>query len=207
MSSRFLRPLRFAVLLAALVPALSATSVVPPSFPELVAEADAIYAGRVTAVEARKLAAPDGSPLIKTFVTFAVERVLKGSARDSVVLELLGGQVGDERLRVSGMPVFAVGDREFVFVQRNGVQYCPLVALGHGRYRVLRDPDSGRDYVARDNRRPLAAVAEVELPLHGLPAAIGPARAAAPAAALGPETFAAEIAAEVARVPAVRERL
>jgi hypothetical protein len=204
---RLLRPLRFALLVAALVPALSATSVVPPSFPELVAEADAIYAGRVTTVEARKLTAPDGSPLIKTFVTFAVERVLKGTARESVTLELLGGRVGDEQLRVSGMPIFAVGDRDFVFVQRNGVQYCPLVALGHGRYRVLRDQASGRDYVARDNRRPLAATSDVELPLHGLPAGVAPARAAAPAAALSPDAFAAEIAAEVARVPAVRARL
>ncbi len=207
MSSRILRPLRFAFLLAALVPALFATSVVPPSFPELVAEADAIYSGRVTAVEARKLTAPDGSPLIKTFVTFAVERVLKGAARESVTLELLGGQIGDDRLRIQGMPVFAVGDRDFVFVQRNGIQYCPLVALGHGRYRVLRDQASGRDYVARDNRRPLAATSDVELPLHGLPAGVAPARAAAPAAALSPDAFAAEIATEVARVPAVRERL
>lgn len=207
MTCRFLRLLLLALACAGAVPPASATSVVPPSFPELVAEAEAIYSGRVTAVEARRLAAPDGSSVIKTFVTFAIERVLKGAARESVILELLGGRVGDEQLRVSGMPVFAVGDREFVFVQRNGVQYCPLVALGHGRYRVLRDQTSGRDYVARDNRRPLAAVGDVELPLHGLPAGAAPARAAAPAAALGPEAFAAEIATEVARVSAVRERL
>ncbi len=207
MTCRFLRLLLLALACAGAVPPASATSVVPPSFPELVAEAEAIYSGRVTAVEARRLAAPDGSSVIKTFVTFAIERVLKGAARESVILELLGGRVGDEQLRVSGMPVFAVGDRDFVFVQHNGVQYCPLVALGHGRYRVLRDAAAGRDYVARDNRTPLAAVSDVELPLHAPPSAVQRARAAAPAAALSPESFIAEIVAEVARTPAVRERL
>lgn len=178
-----------------------ATSVIPPSFPELVAEAEAIYRGKVAAVEARRVARPDGGSVIKTFVTFMVERVLKGAARSDVTLEFLGGTVGEETLQVTGMPTFAVGQREFVFVQKNGLQLCPLVGLMHGRYRVLQDEAAQRDYVARDNGAPLTTTAEVELPMTPLPAQIRTARAApTAAAALSPAEFEAQVRAEVSHV-------
>jgi hypothetical protein len=187
--------------LLALVPAGHATSVIPPSFAELVGEADAIYRGRVTAVQARRVEAPDvEGGVIKTFVTFAVERVLKGPDQTEVTLEFLGGTVGEETMTVSGMPKFNLGAREIVFVQKNGVQFCPLVALMHGRYRVLRDEATAREHIARDNGLPLNNVAEVELPITTLP---GPVRAASAASAstraLTPEAFEASITSEVQR--------
>ncbi len=184
------------VLVAA--PCAQATSVVPPSFPELVAEAEAIYRGTVTSMEARRVARPDGGNVVKTFVTFTVDRVLKGAAQSEVVLEFLGGTVGDDSLEVTGMPKFAVGQREFVFVQKNGTQLCPLVGLMHGRYRVLRDADGARDYVARDNGAPLTDTAEVALPMTPLPAQVRTARAATAAAdALTPAAFESQVRAEV----------
>lgn len=167
--------------LALLIPAARATTVVPPSFMELVDEADAIYRGRVAKIEARRVDRGDGNgTVIKTFVTFGVERVLKGTTKEEVVLEFLGGTVGEDTLQVSGMPKFALGDREFVFVQKNGLQFCPLVGLGHGRYRVLRDAARGRDIVARDNGQPLTDTAEVALPLQeSLPPNVRAARAEA----------------------------
>mgnify|MGYP001609795438 CR=1 FL=1 len=133
--------------LAFLAPTLRATTVIPPSFPELVEKAEAIYRGRVTAVESRHVDRPDGSRVIKTFVTVAIDKVLKGAAQNAITLELLGGRVGDDSLIITGMPKFTVGAEEFVFVQRNGVQFCPLVAVMHGRYRVLHDAAQGRDYM------------------------------------------------------------
>lgn len=189
------------LLLLALVPAVRATSVIPPSFAELVSEADAIYRGRVTAVQARRVERPDGEgSVIKTFVTIAVERVLKGAEQREVTLEFLGGTVGDESMTVSGMPKFNLGAREIVFVQRNGVQFCPLVALAHGRYRVLRDDATAREHIARDNGLPLTNVAEVELPITTLPDPVRAASAAsASARALTPEAFEASITSEVQR--------
>src|SRR5688500_13012359 len=104
MRSRFLSLLLTLALVA--TPGARATSVIPPSFPELVAEAEAIYRGTVTGIEARRVARPDGGSVIKTFVTFAVDRVLKGPGQSEVVLEFLGGTVGDESLAVTGMPKF-----------------------------------------------------------------------------------------------------
>ena len=99
-------------------PGLRATSVVPPSFPELVAEADGIYRGRVTSIQARRVPLPEGDgSVIKTFVTFAVERALKGAEQTQLTLEFLGGTVGDETITVSR----AVMPARFAHVKRNVV--------------------------------------------------------------------------------------
>lgn len=201
--------MRFGLLILALLflsPVLRATSVVPPSFAELVGEADAIYRGRVTHVESRRVERTDGGPIIKTFVTFAIERVLKGAEQKEVTLEFLGGTVGTESMTVSGMPKFSTGAHEIVFVQKNGVQFCPLVALMHGRYRIVKDSTTAREHVARDNGAPLTDVADVEKPIVDLPAAVRAASdASAAARALTPDAFEASIASEVQR-PTPRAR-
>jgi hypothetical protein len=191
--------LRLLACLFALAPLARATSVIPPSFPELVHEADGIYRGRVTDIQARRATAPDGTAIIKTHVTFTIERTLKGPARRELTLDFLGGTIGDESMSVGGMPKFTLGSTEYVFVQRNGVQFCPLVAMGHGRYRLTRDNTSARDYIARDNGHPLTDLAEVALKLEdNLPAPVRAARAAsARDRALSPDAFEAGITAEV----------
>ena len=184
-----------------LAPLARATTVIPPEFTELVAEADAIYRGRVIAAEARREQSATGASVIKNFVTFSVDRTLKGAEKKEVVLEFLGGTIGDETLEIGGVPRFTVGAREILFVQKNGVQFCPIVRLAHGRYRVEHDTPTGRDYVARDNRAPLTDVSEVRLPLHNANRAVAASRAPR---ALSPEAFEAQILNEVRRAP--RER-
>ena len=49
-------------------PSARATSVIPPTFPELVAEADAIVRGRVTDIAVRRTAAPDGTQIGRAHV-------------------------------------------------------------------------------------------------------------------------------------------
>jgi hypothetical protein len=205
MRIRLLLPLLCALAMAS--PPARATTVVPPNFAELVNDADAIYRGRVADVQSRRVPRPDGGgTVIKTFVTFTVDKVLKGAARSDIVLEFLGGTVDGQSLTVTGMPKFAVGTQDIVFVQKNGFQFCPLVAVMHGRYRVLRDESAARDYIARDNGAPLTDVGEVELPMSQLPATVGAAIASsARARALTPAAFEASIASEVQR-PTLRAR-
>jgi hypothetical protein len=197
------RRLVFALTLAlCLLPVARATTVIPPSFRELVNDADAIYRGTVASIEARRVERADGQgATIKTFVTFSIQRTLKGPAKSEVTLEFLGGTVGDDTLAVQGMPKFKVGDREFVFVQKNGIQFCPLVAMMHGRYRELRDGSSGKDYVARDNRTPLTDIAEVGLPMTALPPSVRAATASESITrALTPAAFESQISAELDRL-------
>jgi hypothetical protein len=194
---------RHLYLLLALAAFARATTVEPPSFPELVAEADSIYRGQVKSVEAHHVAAPGGESVIKTFVTFTVEHTLKGAAQAEVVLQFLGGTVGDDSLEVGGVPQFRVGQREILFVQKNGAQFCPLVRIMHGRYRIETEAATGRDFVARENRAPLADVSEVQLPMTEAPVA---ALRRTPAQGLSPAAFEASIASEV-RAPTPQEKI
>jgi len=147
-----------------------ATTVIPPTFAELVAESDTIVRGTVTAIRTEEFDSPQGRG-VHTFVTFAVERTLKGTAASTVTLRLLGGTVGKRTLRILGLPSFQVGQREVVFVARNGEVMCPLIGAGHGRYHVVTDPATQREYVTRDNLVPLSSTDEIPLPLEATAAA------------------------------------
>lgn len=169
-----------------------ATSVVPPSFPELVSEAQVIARGTVTSVSSRWVDGPKGR-VIETFVDFAVEKALKGSPGATMTLQFLGGTVGQDSLRVAGMPQFKPGEHEILFVTGNGTQFCPLVRFGHGRYRVRTDASTRRQYVTRNDGAPLASVADVQAPERNAHAMT------APQTAMTPDDFEAQIATEVAR--------
>ncbi|MEO5960502.1 MAG: hypothetical protein ABIZ49_14390 [Opitutaceae bacterium] len=184
-------------LLLAVAALARATTVQPPEFPELVREAESIYRGRVTTVQSRRVDGPGGENLIKTYVTFAVDRAIKGPDLKEIVLEFLGGRVGNDTMAVDGMPRFEVGDREVLFVQKNGMQFCPLVRMMHGRYRIARDAATGREYVAREDRAPLATVGEVAKPMSEHAAAT--IASASIASALSPADFETEILRELQR--------
>ncbi len=196
---RAMNPLRLALACLALIGPARATTVIPPSFPELVAEAECIVRGTVTAVEARAVPTPRGEA-IHTFVTVAVEECLKGAAPRTLTLTLAGGTLGEKRAAIAGMPQFKAGDREILFVQGNGRQLCPLVGFFHGRYRVLTDATTGRDYVARSNGLPLTSIAEVGSSLPD-PARL-PAVARAASAGLTPAEFLAQVRTELVPVHA-----
>lgn len=164
MAPRTRYPMRIAVaFLLLLVPACFATVVRPPAFPDLVAKADAVIRGEVTAVRV-ELRNHAGRELPFTVVEIAVERTITGTAPARLELILLGGTTGDRTLEVVGQPQFVVGDRDVLFVQGNGRQFSPLVAMAHGRYLIVEDRHRG-EVVARNNGEPLAAVADVARPL------------------------------------------
>jgi hypothetical protein len=190
--------LRFFCLLLGLVTMARAMSVVPPTFDELVTEAQGIVRGQVTSVRSDFVDTPAGRA-IKTFVTFHVDRTLKGAppAADTLTLIFLGGTVGSETLEVAGMPTFHSGEREIVFFANNGHTYCPLIAAGHGRYRVLHDAATDRDYIARENRVPLESTDEIQLSLETAAATM---RLKSPARALSPGDFETRVTETVARL-------
>ena len=126
------------VALVIVVSVSRATSVVPPTFDELVAESEAVIRGIVTDVRAEEFDSPQG-PGIRTLVTLRVERALKGSAGETITLVQLGGRVGGRALRVAGLPEFKAGDRQVVFVAGNGRVICPVIAGIFGRFLVQTD--------------------------------------------------------------------
>lgn len=187
MAFRFvmLRRLLAVGLLCAGAAACRAMSVIAPSFDELVSSADLVVRGVVTDIHCVAADTPQGQA-IRTLVTLHVERVLKGSADADVTLSFLGGKLGTRSLRVVGMPTFAVGDRELVFVARNGHVICPLIAAGYGRYHVRHDTATNRDFIARDNNVPLTSTDQIVQPLE---ASEQNAPRSSPATALTPDVF------------------
>lgn len=169
-----------------------ATTVVPPEFDQLVNETDYVVRAVVKSLKSEYRHGPDGRTII-TFMELDVREAILGSPPAHVVLEMLGGIVGDNELEVVGAPKFKVGDEDILFVSGNGRTISPLFAMMHGRYPILREPGTGQSYVARSNHAPLTDTAEVALPLEDGVGAATSRRPAGSAPALTPAQFAARI--------------
>jgi len=141
-----------------------ATTVVPPTFEQLVSQAELVVRAEVRALRCEETLR-EGRPVIHTYVTIDVLRALKGDAPARLELRLLGGTVGERTLHVPGVPRFVPGERCLLFIENNGRQFCPLVAIMHGRYRVERRGADGAEIVRRDNGAPLRSPADVALPM------------------------------------------
>jgi hypothetical protein len=141
------------------VTSVPATTVIPPTFDQLVSDAELIFQGTVT--HTRSQWTGEGAERhIDTYVTFSIEDAIKGAPGNSYTIRMLGGTVNGETIEVSDTPRFKVGDRDILFVEHNGSQFVPLVGIMHGRFHVQKDA-GGRDIVAKDNGLSLANVAEL----------------------------------------------
>ncbi len=130
--------------LAAAVAGAHATTLERVSAADRVRLADLIIEGVVTGVDYRNsdVAGDEHVRLPHTFVTIAIEKVFKGSssAGDTITLRMQGGPDGAGRvLVVPGIPTFRPGDRDILFIGKNGEAACPLVGWEQGRLRVVQD--------------------------------------------------------------------
>jgi hypothetical protein len=137
-----------------------ATTVIPPSFAQLVGQAELIFQGTVTDVKSMWVG-QGAERHIETSVTFKVEDALKGNPGASYTISLLGGTVDGQTLEVTDTPKFKVGDRDILFVEHNGEQFVPLVGIGFGRFRVQHDAGSGRVFVSTGEGEPLGDVTKL----------------------------------------------
>jgi hypothetical protein len=150
-----------AIALLAAITAARATTVIPPTFDQLVARAQSVFVAEVIDVRAVWRDTRERR-VIKTLVTFRVEDVWKGSASPTTQLEFLGGTIDDVTLQVHGVPQFRPGQRELLFVVDGGrPMVSPLVGFMHGRMRVERDPATGVDRVRTFDGRSFTSVAEI----------------------------------------------
>ena len=133
----------------------TATTVIPPTFDELVSRAEVIFEGEVTGMQSQWIG--EGSEhRIVTFVTFKVDETLKGNPGTVYSMRMLGGTVDGQTMEVSDAPRFKVGDRDVLFIEHNGSQFIPLVGIQHGRFRVQKD-----DTVLTGENQPLADVSQL----------------------------------------------
>jgi hypothetical protein len=143
-----MKTIRFFLILAtglAVMPAARSTTVIPPSFAQLVEQAEVIFQGSVTDVKSQWVG--EGAQRhIMSYVTFNVEDSLKGAPGQTYTIRMFGGTVDGVTMAVSDAPKFSVGDRNILFVENNGTQFIPLVGIMHGQFKIEHASD-GSDVV------------------------------------------------------------
>jgi hypothetical protein len=133
-----------------------ATTVIPPTFDQLVGDAELIFQGTVTNARSQWIGEGTARHIV-TYVTFSIEDAIKGAPGGSYTIRMLGGTVDGETIEVSDTPKFKVGDRDILFVEHNGNQFVPFVGIMHGRFHIQTDA-GGREIVTKDNGASLANV-------------------------------------------------
>ncbi len=151
---RFRVPLGWsAVLLATLLTASSAHGSIVQALDlsELVAQSDRIVVGRVVLAEVFQRG--DGS--ITTWYRVEVERELRSDAptRDEepeVIVQVLGGQIGDLGMRVEGEPRFSVGERAVIFMREGNQLAFRPVGMAQGVMRIRMDEGAETVFQSRE---------------------------------------------------------
>lgn len=139
---------------------IKATTVVPPTFDQLVQQAELIFQGTVTDV--RSVWEGQGAQRhIETYVTFQVGENVKSDAGSAYTIRMLGGTVGEDSLVITDAPNFHVGDQEILFVEHNYDQFVPLVGISHGRFHVQRDEETGRDVLINSEGEAVGDLAKI----------------------------------------------
>lgn len=184
--------LTLALLLGFTAAPARATSVIAPDFDSLVTQADYVVRAKVKAVTSEWRENPDrpGERYIASRIELEVTEVITGTPPTPLVIQQVGGTVGEERMEILGAPKFAVGEESILFVRGNGRVITPFVGLMHGHYPITRDPSSGEEQVRRSNGKALYHEVEVALPLA---ATSGIALSNPKAKPISPATFATRI--------------
>lgn len=106
-----------------------------------IAAADFVFTGTVINVQNRLAETENeaGKKVPYTFVTYQVNRILKGNHQEqTLTLRFLGGITeNDEIVTYEGQPYFDLGDQDLLMVKGNGLFPCPLVECSAGRYRFI----------------------------------------------------------------------
>lgn len=130
-------------LLALGVP-LSALTVKPLSFTELVQESSVIVHGRVTDVRGQWTVDRRG---IESLVTVEVAGYLKGGSGEEMSVRVPGGEAGGYVNIIPGAPRFVPGDRVVLFLKSSGPSIPVITGTSQGVYRLTIDSGSGATLV------------------------------------------------------------
>jgi hypothetical protein len=128
------------ILTLLLVAPLSAMTVQPLSFAQLVADSTAVVHGRVVDVRGQWTADRQG---IDSLVTLEALQYFKGGIGTTVTVRVPGGRVGSLVHVLPGAPTFAAGDRVVLFLKTNGPSIPIVTGTTQGVFRVRQDPTLG----------------------------------------------------------------
>ena len=159
------RAIALAVLLLAVLatPKAGATLTKAATFDEKVANSAAIVLGHVVKTEARW---DDQHRWILTYTTFQIEKSYKGlDGQQEITIVTPGGRVGDVNQDTVGVPDFAAGSDNVLFV-RNSSAGPTVLYFDQGAYNVAKNGSErvvqpvASDAVSIDTQRGIAVAAE-----------------------------------------------
>jgi hypothetical protein len=119
---------------------LSALTVKPLSFPELVNESAAVIHGRIAEVRGQWTADRRG---IESLVVVQAIEYLKGGWGGEVTVRVPGGQVGTFVNLIPGAPKLVAGDHVVLFLKADGPAVPVITGTSQGVYRVATDASGG----------------------------------------------------------------
>ena len=166
----FIRPLvAVCIALFATSSIVTATSIRPPSFEQLVDQSGRIV--RATIENIRPYAdSYEGKTIVRTEVTLNVLESIAGNVpTGELKIRMLGGEVAGLRLDVGAMPKFERGQEVVLFLHPRDGFICPTVGWGHGKYQVDRSATDGIARVRRSNGESLRGLDQISQPIHAGP--------------------------------------
>ena len=143
--------------MASLCGGITATTLQRMSIAEMSRAAHTIVRARCEASAARWDAGE-----IWTFTTFEVEEIWKGSASARITVRLIGGEAGNLKSTVSGVPRFTPGEEVVLFLEHTAAGDFSVVSWVQGTFRVGRDRATQEEIVRQDT----AAAAMLGSPTH-----------------------------------------
>jgi hypothetical protein len=125
--------------------ALPATTLMRMSVSDLTRAAHLIVRARCMTNSARW-----DSGEIWTFTTLEVEEIWKGSAPDEITIRLLGGESGNLKSSVSGVPRFEPGEELVLFLEQTRAGDFSVVSWVQGTFRIRHDLGTESEFVTQD---------------------------------------------------------
>ena len=122
-----------------------ATTLKRMSVADLSRAAHAIVRARCVSISARWDAGE-----IWTFTTLDVEEIWKGSVPARITVRLIGGEAGNLKSTVSGVPRFERGEELVLFLEKTSAGDFSVVSWVQGTFRITRERSTGSEIVTQD---------------------------------------------------------
>ncbi len=117
-----------------------AGSLVKISDKNLVLSSDAIITGKVLSIESRWNASKTN---IYTDITIALNQTIKGDlGSNTIVIEQVGGKIGDKEVWLTGSPEFSVGEEVLLFLKANSSGVLHTAHMGMGKFSISQTSEN-----------------------------------------------------------------
>jgi len=123
-----------------------ATREIQSSTLQIAEKSDYIVVARCTSSESKW---DEQKAFIFTYTTFSIDEYIKGSGiGEEITLRIIGGQVGDQKLKTPHIPEFNEGEEVILFLDsENKFGYHNLKSIMNGVLRIHTDETTGEEII------------------------------------------------------------